>query len=63
MNKERLFGFSFLLSMGVASSQVPSVSEYDRAVKAITQMIGDSQELPTTVRLGRKYCNNIFVTY
>ena len=54
MNKERVFCFLFLLFTGVAFSQVPSVSEYKRALRAITQLIQDTEDLPTTVRLGRK---------
>ena len=63
MNKERAFSFLFLLFTGVAFSQVPSVSEYERAARAITQLIEDTEDLPTTVRLGKTLFNyTTFIT-
>ena len=61
MNKERVFSFLFLLFTGVAFSKVPPVSEYERATRAITQLIEGTEDLPTTVRLGRKLFNYIYV--
>ena len=61
MKRERVFSFLFLLFTGVAFSQVPSVSEYERAARAITQLIEDTEDLPTAVRLGRKLFNHTYV--
>ena len=37
----------------MVAAQAPSASEYQRAKTAISNMIGNSQDLPRCVRLGK----------
>ena len=49
--RERLF--SLIIGISMVAAQAPTASEYQRAKTAITNMIGNSQDLPRCVRLGK----------
>ena len=53
MRETLLFCICLIICSGVALSQVVSRSEYERANKAITELIENTEDLPRAVRLGK----------